>query len=76
MITIRNAILSIEQFDSSDWQRRPQRHEILFSGRDRGKGIPANRLESIFNYFQQLDDPMTRENGGTALGLAIRRTIV
>jgi len=43
---------------------------------DGGRGIPADRLESIFERFQQVDATDAREKGGTGLGLAICRTIV
>ncbi|HEV3034447.1 MAG TPA: HAMP domain-containing sensor histidine kinase [Solirubrobacteraceae bacterium] len=48
----------------------------LFSVRDRGRGIPADRLESIFERFRQVDASDARERGGTGLGLPIARGIV
>jgi PAS domain S-box-containing protein len=50
--------------------------EILFVVRDRGRGIPADNLESIFERFQQVDASDSRQHGGTGLGLAICRSIV
>jgi PAS domain S-box-containing protein len=44
--------------------------------RDRGKGIPSDRLNSIFDRFQQVDASDSRQKGGTGLGLAICRQIV
>lgn len=44
--------------------------------RDRGKGIPAEFLERIFNKFEQVDSSATREHGGTGLGLTISRAII
>jgi len=43
---------------------------------DQGRGIPADKLESIFDRFQQVDASDSRQKGGTGLGLAICRTIV
>ncbi|MFQ4135208.1 ATP-binding protein [Nodosilinea sp. PGN35] len=46
------------------------------SVRDQGRGIPADRLEMIFERFQQVDVSDSRQRGGTGLGLAICRQIV
>jgi signal transduction histidine kinase len=48
----------------------------LFTVRDGGRGIPADRLESIFERFRQVDASDAREKGGTGLGLPIARAIV
>jgi len=48
----------------------------LFSVKDTGRGIPADRLQSIFERFRQVDSSDAREKGGSGLGLAIARNIV
>ena len=50
--------------------------EALFVVSDDGRGIPAEKLELIFERFQQVDASDSREKSGTGLGLAICRTIV
>jgi signal transduction histidine kinase len=50
--------------------------QVLFSVRDRGRGIPSDRLEAIFERFHQVDASDSRQKGGTGLGLAICRHIV
>ncbi len=50
--------------------------EVLFEVSDEGRGIPAEKLESIFGRFAQVDASDSREKGGTGLGLAICRSIV
>jgi PAS domain S-box-containing protein len=53
-----------------------QEHEILFQVRDEGRGIPEDKLETIFEKFQQVDFSDSRNHEGTGLGLAICRSIV
>ena len=43
---------------------------------DEGRGVPSDKLETIFDRFQQVDASDSRQKGGTGLGLAICRTIV
>ena len=49
---------------------------VLIQVRDQGRGIPYDKLESIFGRFQQVDTSDSRKKGGTGLGLAICRTIM
>lgn len=42
---------------------------------DTGIGIPADRLEEIFESFRQVDSGRTRRHSGTGLGLAICRSL-
>jgi PAS domain S-box-containing protein len=50
--------------------------EAIIEVRDQGRGIPADKLEHIFDRFQQGDASDSRALGGTGLGLAICRSIV
>ncbi len=49
---------------------------LIFSVRDEGRGIPVEKLQTIFGRFQQVDSSDAREKGGSGLGLAICHTIV
>ncbi|WP_345817641.1 ATP-binding protein (plasmid) [Paraburkholderia sp. PREW-6R] len=50
--------------------------QIVVEVSDTGEGIPADRLESIFDMFSQVDTSMTRRHGGLGLGLAISRGLI
>ncbi len=50
--------------------------EILITVKDQGRGIPADKLEMVFERFQQVDASDSRQKEGTGLGLAICRSIV
>lgn len=52
---------------------RCQDREITISVADTGIGIPADKLELIFEEFHQVDNSATRQYSGTGLGLAISR---
>ncbi len=49
---------------------------ILLKVSDEGRGIPADKLDTIFDRFQQVEPSDARQKGGTGLGLAITRSIV
>ncbi|NQE37255.1 PAS domain S-box protein [Microcoleus asticus] len=54
----------------------PRSSYILIAVKDQGRGIPADKLEMVFERFQQVDASDSRQKGGTGLGLAICRSIV
>jgi len=56
--------------------RNLDENEALIEVRDQGRGIPADKLEHIFDRFQQGDASDSRAMGGTGLGLAICRSII
>jgi two-component system, NarL family, sensor histidine kinase BarA len=55
---------------------RPEHEHVCISVADTGLGIPADKLERVFDSFYQVDGSSTREHGGTGLGLAITRSLV
>lgn len=44
--------------------------------KDNGRGIPADKLDAIFDMFVQVDPGMDRARGGLGIGLALVRAIV
>ena len=53
-----------------------QNNHCQITIQDTGRGIPEDKLESIFERFQQVDASDSRSKGGTGLGLAICRHII
>jgi hypothetical protein len=75
-----NAIQFTEQGDvqlTVCWDADNSDARVLrFAISDTGIGIPAERLETIFESFAQADGSTTRGHGGTGLGLSICRGLV
>jgi signal transduction histidine kinase len=49
---------------------------VRFEVADQGRGIPADKVHTLFDRFQQVDLSDSRQKGGTGLGLAICKGIV
>ncbi len=51
-------------------------NSLLLKVVDQGRGIPADKLEAVFDRFQQVESSDSSKKGGTGLGLAICRSII
>lgn len=49
---------------------------VCIQVKDWGRGIPSDKIDSVFERFQQVDASDSRNYDGTGLGLAICRSIV
>ena len=58
--------------------KEKKEHQVVLSVAvsDTGIGIAEEKLEGLFESFQQVDPTITREYGGTGLGLAIAKELV
>lgn len=61
---------------AGEWRSRGAGGYVQFAIADEGRGIPEDKLETIFGRFQQVDVSDSRQKGGTGLGLAICKNIV
>jgi PAS domain S-box-containing protein len=73
---LSNAVKFSPPNSSVSVMMRPGATGVTLSVIDQGRGIPADKLETIFGRFQQVDASDSRQKGGSGLGLAICRTIV
>ena len=52
------------------------KHQILFTVKDTGIGIPPDKMDRLFEPFGQLEPTISRKRDGVGLGLAISRNLV
>ncbi|NHA15602.1 hybrid sensor histidine kinase/response regulator [Thioalkalivibrio sp. XN279] len=52
-----------------------ERIEVRFEVEDTGIGIPADRVGNLFRSFEQADESISRDYGGTGLGLMVTRRL-
>lgn len=72
---IRNAI-KFTRMGSIEFGYEPKQEMLEFYVTDTGMGIPADRLDAIFDRFVQGDINITRPYEGSGLGLAITKAYV
>ncbi len=50
--------------------------KIKITIKDTGRGIPSDKQKHIFDRFQQVDKPLTRENEGSGIGLSLVKALI
>ena len=73
---LSNAIKFSERGQAVVLEAEPEDGQVVFRVRDEGRGIPTEKLDTVFKRFEQVDSSDARQKGGTGLGLAISRSIV
>ena len=57
-------------------EQNTKKAKLKISVKDTGIGIPKDKLDSVFERFNQVDNSRTRKYGGTGLGLTISKLYV
>lgn len=73
---LSNAVKFTPQGGQVDVRLEQHGHQAQITVSDTGKGIAADFLPYVFDYFRQADGTTTRKFGGLGLGLAIVRHLV
>jgi len=73
---LNNAVRFTPQKGTITVSASSQHHEILIEVKDTGIGIAPGELGKIFKEFYQIEDHMTRREGGLGLGLSIAQGLV
>jgi CheY-like chemotaxis protein/anti-sigma regulatory factor (Ser/Thr protein kinase) len=58
-----------------NFEKKGKLNDFCFTVADTGIGIDQEKLKTIFEFFSQEDNTITRRFGGTGLGLAISKSI-
>ncbi|WP_461612552.1 sensor histidine kinase [Clostridium sp. Marseille-QA1073] len=75
-ILVDNAIKYTDEKGRIDIMLRKTRHQLVFSIKNSGKGIPKENITKLFDRFYRADSARTQENGGYGLGLSIAKAII
>ncbi len=72
---VSNAVKFSEEGTPVDVDIEQDAGDVSIRVRDAGRGIPADRVDEVFEKFKRLEDPLRMETGGAGLGLFIVRQL-
>ncbi|MBD2179632.1 PAS domain S-box protein [Planktothrix sp. FACHB-1355] len=75
-VEIRLELVRDSKHSTIDNEQFPTNNYVQIKVSDTGKGISADFLPYVFDYFRQADSSSTRKYGGLGLGLAIVRRLL
>ena len=73
---LNNAAKYTEEGGRIDLELARSGGEAVFSVRDNGIGISAEKLSAVFDLFTQVDHSLDRAQGGLGIGLTLVRRLV
>ena len=76
MNLLNNAAKYMDRGGRIDIDVRKVKNEMVVTVKDTGIGIAADRLESVFELFSQVETALSRSRGGLGIGLSLTRQLV
>lgn len=73
---VGNAVKFTQEGEVAVTVNCPEPGRAVFEVRDTGIGIPQDKATAVFQPFRQMDSSITRQYGGTGLGLTISKALV
>jgi PAS domain S-box-containing protein len=72
---LSNAVKFTDEGGEVGIRARHEGHAVSIAVWDTGEGIPANKLQTVFEAFVQVDSSLARKHEGTGLGLTLSRRL-
>jgi signal transduction histidine kinase len=76
MNLLNNAAKYMDRGGRIEVEARQSGRELVVTVKDSGIGIPADRLQSVFELFSQVETALSRSRGGLGIGLSLTQRLV
>ena len=76
MNLLNNAAKYMDKGGRIELTTRHEGDRVRICVRDHGVGIPADRLQTVFELFSQVESALSRSRGGLGIGLSLTRRLV